>query len=70
MGRMMSPDPIGGDMTYPQSLNRYAYVLTNPLRFTDPTALKRRINPTRVPIEPEGELSLVGEPEAIYGVDG
>jgi RHS repeat-associated protein len=39
MGRMMSPDPMGGDMTNPQSLNRYAYVLNNPLRFTDPTGL-------------------------------
>ena len=39
MGRMMSPDPVGGDMTNPQSLNRYSYVLNNPLRFTDPTGL-------------------------------
>jgi RHS repeat-associated protein len=39
MGRFMSPDPIGGDMTNPQSLNKYAYVLNNPLRLTDPTGL-------------------------------
>ncbi len=39
MGRMMSPDPIGGDMTNPQSLNKYAYALNNPLRYTDPTGL-------------------------------
>ena len=39
MGRFMSPDPMGGDLTNPQSLNRYAYVLNNPLRFTDPTGL-------------------------------
>ncbi len=37
MGRFMSPDPLGGDMTNPQSLNRYAYALNNPLRYTDPT---------------------------------
>src|ERR1700748_1936466 len=30
MGRFMSPDPLGGDLTNPQSLNRYAYVLNNP----------------------------------------
>jgi RHS repeat-associated protein len=39
MGRFLSPDPIGGDLTNPQSLNRYAYVLNNPLTNTDPTGL-------------------------------
>jgi RHS repeat-associated protein len=39
MGRMMSPDPMGGDMTSPQSLNKYAYALNNPLTNTDPTGL-------------------------------
>src|SRR5208282_455518 len=28
--RWPSPDPLGGDITNPQSLNRYAYVLNNP----------------------------------------
>jgi hypothetical protein len=39
MGRFMSPDPMGGDLTNPQSLNKYAYVLNNPLTNTDPTGL-------------------------------
>ena len=39
MGRFMSPDPLGGDLTNPQSLNRYSYVLNNPLTNTDPTGL-------------------------------
>ncbi len=35
----MSPDPLGGDLTNPQSLNRYSYVLNNPLTNTDPTGM-------------------------------
>jgi RHS repeat-associated protein len=38
-GRWMSPDPMGGDVTNPQSLNRYAYVMNNPTTFTDPLGL-------------------------------
>jgi RHS repeat-associated protein len=33
----ISPDSIVPDYTNPQSLNRYAYALNNPLRYTDPT---------------------------------
>ena len=35
LGRWLSPDPEGGDVTNPQSLNRYAYVLNNPTSLTD-----------------------------------
>jgi RHS repeat-associated protein len=41
-GRFMTPDPAGmmaADLQNPQTLNRYAYVLNNPLSFTDPTGL-------------------------------
>jgi len=37
--RWLSPDPLEGDITNPQSLNRYAYVLNNPTNKTDPLGL-------------------------------
>jgi RHS repeat-associated protein len=39
LGRFMSPDPMGGHQDDPQTLNRYAYVRNNPLKFTDPTGM-------------------------------
>ena len=33
--RWLSPDPMAGGVTNPQSLNRYAYVLNNPANFID-----------------------------------
>ncbi len=40
-GRWLSPDPYDGsyDFANPQSFNRYAYALNNPLAFTDPTGM-------------------------------
>ena len=38
-GRWLSPDPLAGDITNPQSLNRYAYVMNNPTSSTDPLGL-------------------------------
>jgi len=41
-GRWISPDPAGlqaADPTNPQTWNRYAYVLNNPLAYTDPQGL-------------------------------
>jgi RHS repeat-associated protein len=37
IGRFTTPDTIVPDYTNPQSLNRFAYVLNNPLKYTDPT---------------------------------
>jgi RHS repeat-associated protein len=39
LGRWMSPDPLGGDVSNPQSLNRYGYVIDNPLSLVDPMGL-------------------------------
>jgi len=37
LGRFMRPDPELGKLGSPQSWNRYAYALGNPIRFGDPT---------------------------------
>ena len=41
LARFMSPDPYAGsiDIGNPQSWNRYAYVINDPLNFIDPTGL-------------------------------
>jgi RHS repeat-associated protein len=38
-GRWLSPDPLGGHLEDPQTLNKYAYVRNNPTSLTDPTGL-------------------------------
>ena len=38
-GRFMSPDPTGGSLLNPQTLNKYSYGLNNPLINIDPTGL-------------------------------
>lgn len=37
LGRFLSVDPLGGNPRAPQSWNRYAYVIGNPLKYVDPT---------------------------------
>ena len=37
LGRFLQPDPLVPELGNPQSLNRYAYVYNNPLRYTDPS---------------------------------
>jgi uncharacterized protein RhaS with RHS repeats len=39
ISRWLTPDPMGGDLTNPQSLNRYAYALNNPETLVDPSGL-------------------------------
>jgi hypothetical protein len=38
-GCWLSPDPMGGDVMNPQSLNRYAYALNNPATLNDPLGM-------------------------------
>jgi RHS repeat-associated protein len=37
VGRFLSVDPVEGNPSHPQSWNRYAYVMNNPINGTDPT---------------------------------
>jgi RHS repeat-associated protein len=39
LGRFMSGDPLDGDITDPQTLNKYAYVRDNPVNLVDPSGL-------------------------------
>ncbi len=39
LGRFSSPDPLGGSLADPQSLNRYAYVRNDPVNLIDPLGL-------------------------------
>jgi RHS repeat-associated protein len=39
LGRFMQPDVLGGSISNPQSLNRYAYALDDPCDLTDPLGL-------------------------------
>jgi RHS repeat-associated protein len=46
MGRFMTPDPLlnSGRPSNPQTWNRYAYALNNPLNIIDPTGLYDLVN--------------------------
>ena len=37
IGRFISPDTVVQNFANPQSLNRYSYVLNNPLKYSDPS---------------------------------
>ena len=39
IGRFTSVDPWSGDLTNPQTLNKYSYVTNNPMRYVDPTGM-------------------------------
>jgi RHS repeat-associated protein len=50
--RWMTPDPLAGDISNPQSLNRYAYVMNNPMNMIDPLGLAGECGPGRSSCEP------------------
>jgi RHS repeat-associated protein len=42
VGRFLSIDPVAGNASAPQSVNRYGYVFSNPLNFIDPDGREAR----------------------------
>ncbi|MGH9396345.1 MAG: RHS repeat domain-containing protein, partial [Terriglobia bacterium] len=64
-GRWLSPDPLGGDISNPQSLNRYSYALNNPTTLTDPLGL----DPSDCVANDLGGVSCSG-PDSITVYDG
>ncbi len=66
LGRWMHPDPAGlaaVDPSNPQSWNRYAYVLNNPLALVDPTGMDDCAHTSG----DCGGITLDGEPINTYG---
>lgn len=67
-GRFTSVDPLlaSASLTNPQSWNRYAYVLNNPMRFTDPTGMVpqdsiKRNEPPPHPVQTPAPATVVKE---------
>ena len=44
LGRFLSSDPIIQDKSNSQNLNRYSYVMNNPMGYTDPSGYEHKIN--------------------------
>ena len=68
-GRWLSPDPLGGDVANPQSLDRYAYALNSPTNLVDPLGLKdcAKGNPQTHKPPPGCIPSQVPEMALLYG---
>ena len=59
-GRFVSVDPILGKSKRPQSWNRYAYVLNNPTKYTDPTGETIQLGALSA-TERQGLIDQIGE---------
>ncbi len=69
LGRFVQPDSIVPDYKNPQALNRFSYVLNNPLRYTDPTG-NRWEDTTPAPARAEREAgTMTGVEECVGGTN-
>ncbi len=64
LGRFLTPDPVGGSLLNPQSLNRYSYVRNNPINFVDPFGLECQIDGFNVPCEILSHIDM----ESVLGI--
>jgi RHS repeat-associated protein len=70
MGRWLTPDPAGMsavDPTNPQTWNRYAYVMNNPLNYVDPLGLMCGDGPNSKPCENVPAPTSVGGTGGVSG---
>jgi RHS repeat-associated protein len=66
LGRWLTPDPKRGNISDPQSLNRYAYVTNNPTALTDPLGASMTCTQ-----DADGNLNcVVSDPYGNYGGGG
>jgi RHS repeat-associated protein len=63
LGRFLSADLLGGNISSPQSLNRYAYALNNPETFIDPLGLCP--DGQQPVVGANGKPGCVGNPESV-----
>ncbi len=63
LGRFLSADTVVPQAANPQALNRYAYVLNNPLRYTDPSGHS-------IPVYERGDNNVYYHPQTgMYSYD-
>jgi RHS repeat-associated protein len=64
LGRFMAADSIVPNPADPQSLNRYSYVLGNPLRYTDPTGRNPYDGGCRQGVDCPGDVCVLWCPQS------
>ena len=70
IGRFVSIDPWSGDLTDPQSLNKYAYTQNNPVKYTDPDGrMALCVAAAVVAFFTIENLNVAGAPDGVTPID-